>query len=167
MKDILPSIRQRAAAEDVQSVLDAIRRIVRALRITSRTAEKKVGLSTAQLFVLSKLADASTLSLNQLAHRTLTDQSSVSVVVQRLVSKRLVRRMRSPHDARQLELSLTPRGRLALKKAPGPAQDRLIRAIHSLPPTQRRLLAKSLARLLRAAGLDDRAPAPLFDEETA
>ena len=39
-------------------ILDAIRRIVQALRVASREAEASVGLSGAQLFVLQKLAAA-------------------------------------------------------------------------------------------------------------
>src|SRR5215217_2732988 len=69
-----------AGGRDVRAVLDAIRRIVRVLRVSSRAAEKQVGLSGAQLFVLHKLEDAPALSLNELADRTRTHQSSVSVV---------------------------------------------------------------------------------------
>src|SRR3954449_11206732 len=80
---------------DIRDVMDAIRRIVRVLRVSSRAAEKQGGLSGAQLFVLHKLADAPALSLNELADRTRTHQSSVSVVVQRLVDRELVARARS------------------------------------------------------------------------
>src|SRR5437763_1011424 len=66
-------------ASDVRSIMDAIRRIVRVLRVSSRACEKQVGLSGAQLFVLHKLEEAPALSLNQLADRTRTHQSSVSV----------------------------------------------------------------------------------------
>ena len=45
-----------AHLSDVKSVLDSIRRIVRVLRITDRLTAKHFGLSTAQLFVLQRLA---------------------------------------------------------------------------------------------------------------
>jgi len=55
---------------------------VQALRVSSRAAERDVGLSAAQLFVLDRLAGADqALCVNELAQRTLTHQSSVSVVV--------------------------------------------------------------------------------------
>src|SRR6185312_321205 len=66
-----------------QRVLDSIRRIVRLLREGTRASEDAVGLSAAQLFVLQKLDPAVPLSLTELAARTLTHQSSVSVVVSR------------------------------------------------------------------------------------
>jgi DNA-binding MarR family transcriptional regulator len=68
-----------------QRVLDSIRQIVRLLREGSRDSEERVGLSAAQLFVLQKLDPDEPLSLNELSARTLTHQSSVSVVVSRLV----------------------------------------------------------------------------------
>jgi DNA-binding MarR family transcriptional regulator len=134
----------------VKVVLDGIRRIVQALRASSRAAEKKVGLSAAQLFVLLKLSGEEALSINELAARTLTHQSSVSVVVARLVEQGLVARRRSSLDGRRVELTLTRRGRAVLSKAPQAAQDRLIEAIESLPRTERRALARNLDRLSRA-----------------
>ena len=79
-------------------VLDAMRRIVQALRESSRWAERHVGLSGAQLFVLQTLAETPGLSVNELAERTHTHQSSVSVVVSRLAA-RLVERGTRPKSA--------------------------------------------------------------------
>ena len=81
-----------------RAVLDSIRRIVRALRESSRKTERSVGLGAAQLFVLQRLAGAPPLSINELADRTLTHQSSVSVVVSRLVRAGLVARTRAAAD---------------------------------------------------------------------
>src|SRR3954468_12674201 len=85
---------------DVRIVLDGVRRIVQSLRESSRRAEKRVGMSGAQLFVLQKLEEAPAQSLNDLAGRTHTHQSSVSTIVARLVERGLVTRMRSPRDGR-------------------------------------------------------------------
>src|ERR671938_1731164 len=67
--------------------LDAIRRLVRGLRLAARASEREAGLSAAQLFVLQQLAESPAESINELAARTLTHQSSVSVVVRRLVER--------------------------------------------------------------------------------
>src|SRR3569832_1835729 len=76
-----------ASAEDhtVERSMNAIRSIVRALRINTRAIESQMGMSLAQLFVLQQLAERPANSLNELADRTATHQSSVSVVVRRLV----------------------------------------------------------------------------------
>src|SRR5579864_9563710 len=97
---------RNGTSEEVRDVLDNIRRIVRLLRLGSREAERRVGLTGAQLFVLEKLAEAKTLSVNELAERTHTHQSSVSVVAQALIKKGLISRARASDAARRLELYL-------------------------------------------------------------
>ena len=152
---------------DTRLVLDSIRRIVQALRVASRAAERQLGLTAAQLFVLQKLAaEGQATSLNELAERTLTHQSSVSVVVQRLVARGLVTRTNSATDARRIVLSLTPSGRALVRRAPQAAQERLIEAIERLPQANRRELA-SLLHTVAAHATDVETPAPLFFEESA
>src|ERR1051326_4204477 len=74
-------------SEDLTRSMDAIRSIVRALRLNTREIELKIGISLAQLFVLQQVAERPAESLNDLADRTATHQSSVSVVVRRLVDR--------------------------------------------------------------------------------
>ena len=78
--------------EQITASMNAIRSIVRALRVSSRMIESKMGMSGAQLFVLQQLAEKPAHSLNELAERTATHQSSVSVVVRRLVDHGYVAR---------------------------------------------------------------------------
>jgi DNA-binding MarR family transcriptional regulator len=146
-----------------RSVLDAIRHIVRALRESSRTAEQTVGVSAAQLFVLHRLSGAPALSLNELAERTLTHQSSVSIVVSKLVRRGLVARTRADADGRRVEIALTAAGRALLTRAPAAAQDRLIAGLALLGAGARRKLARSLGRLVDAMALPARRP-PMFFE---
>lgn len=156
----------RRRENDTRRILDSIRRIVRALRVSSRAAEKHAGLSGAQLFVLEKLAEAGgPLSINEVAERTLTHQSSVSVVVQRLARRKLIAVSRSRVDARRIELVLTAAGRRALGKSPGSAQVRLIQALKRMPFAQRRTLANLLMRLVDEAGISDAEPALFFEDE--
>lgn len=157
---------RNGAGDEIREVLDSIRRIVRLLRLSSREAERDVGLTGAQLFVLHKLAEAKLLSVNELAESTHTHQSSVSVVAQALVEKGLVARARAEDDARRLELTLTPAARTLLRKAPGAAQDRLIEALGKLPAATRSQLAKSLGRLVDEAGLGNE-EAPMMFEDAA
>lgn len=158
---------RNGAGDEIREVLDSIRRIVRLLRLSSREAEREVGLTGAQLFVLHKLAEAKMLSVNELAESTHTHQSSVSVVAQALVDKGLLARARAEDDARRLELTLTPAARTLLRKAPGAAQDRLIQALEKLPAATRSQLAKSLARLVEEAGLGDEEAPMMFEDPTA
>jgi DNA-binding MarR family transcriptional regulator len=155
----------RPISKETRAIINSIRRLVQALRVASRDSEKKVGLSAAQLFVLQKLKDEPDLSLNDLADRTLTHQSSVSVVVQRLVEKRLVKRDRSKEDARQLVLNLTEKGSKLVSHAPHARQDWLIEALEKMSPTARKQLDKNFVELLTLSHLYSEKPAPMLFAE--
>ncbi|HET9135365.1 MAG TPA: MarR family transcriptional regulator [Candidatus Kapabacteria bacterium] len=154
----------RIISPETRNILNAIRRLVQTIRIASRDSEKNVGLSAAQLFVLRKLNEEGDLSLNDLADATLTHQSSVSVVVTKLVERGLIKRTRSNIDGRQLVLNVTVKGQALLRKAPKPAQDGLIVGIEMLDSKSRKDLDRSLARLVDILHLPIDKPAPmLFD----
>ena len=107
--------------DPTRRILDSIRRIVQLLRESSREAEA-LGLSGAQLFVLRTAADSPGLSVGALAERTRTHQSSVSVVVARLVEQGLLERSTAPDDSRRAEVRLTPEGLQRIRSAPATAQ---------------------------------------------
>lgn len=153
--------------EEVRTVMDSLRRIVRDLRLTARDAERGAGISGAQLFVLQALAEESAASLNNLAERTLTDQSSVSVVVKRLADRKLVARKASTVDARRVELSLTAAGRRLLARCPEPTQARLLGALRRLSPADLAKLTAGLSAVVVQMGIQDAAPRMFFEEETA
>ncbi len=148
---------------EVRPVLDGIRRLVQGLRLSAREAQSRAGISGAQLFVLQKLAEDDAQSVNDLAARTATDQSSVSVVVHRLADAGLVARHPDARDRRRVRLTLTPRGRALLRRSPDSAQRRLVRAIESLAPADRRDFAASLARIV--SGIGKASPTMFFENE--
>jgi len=160
-----PAAAPRApAAGEVREVLNGLRQIVRSLRVSSRAAEQRVGLSGAQLFVLQCLARQSPCSVNELAERTATDQSSVSVVVSRLVALGHVRRVPSKRDRRSVELSLTRSGRALLESAPEAAQDRLIAALTQLPASELKTLSRLLGKVVEGADASQQVPSLFFEE---
>jgi DNA-binding MarR family transcriptional regulator len=152
------------AEADAAEAIDAIRRLVRALRESSREAEKRAGISSAQLFVLQQLRSGETLSVSELARRTLTHPSSVSVVAQRLFDAGLVARERSAADGRRVDLRLTTQGRSMVDRAPRLFQERLIAGIADLPVVHRRGLAGGLRALVKSLELDKGAPEMFFEE---
>jgi len=137
---------------DVSVILDALRSIVRELRLASREAEQRVGVHGAQLHALRQLADNPAMSLTELADRTHTDISSVSVVVSRLVEQGLVARKSADDDRRRLSLGLTARGRALLRRAPETGTSRLLRAAANLSDREVHALATGLSKLV--AGMD-------------
>jgi DNA-binding MarR family transcriptional regulator len=134
------------------------------MRISARQAEQDLGISGAQLFVLQKLSDRPANSLNELAERTLTHQSSVSVVVQRLVDRGLVARDRSEGDARRIELRLTGRGRRLLSRVRPVPQVDLVDAIREMKDQHLLLVARLMHDLARATHSVRLRPEMMFAE---
>lgn len=150
-------------AADVAQVFNSLRRLVHALHNASRDTERRLGVTGAQLFVLTQLRATPSISINALAERTMTHQSTVSVVVRRLVRRKLVKKVRSADDARRVELTLTPAGTALLRRAPESVQVRLARAIESIEPSERRILARGLQHVVRTIGVDT-GVTPMFFE---
>ena len=147
--------------------LQALRRLVRALRLADRAAESRLGLSAAQLFVLERLAEGPVGSMAELARRTLTDASSVSVVVQRLAERGLVVRATSHDDARRTTLRLGSAGKRLLATAPRSPQADLLEALAQLSAGERKELERLLEQVVRGMGIDDSTPPPMLFEGEA
>jgi MarR family transcriptional regulator, lower aerobic nicotinate degradation pathway regulator len=149
-----------------RDILDAIRRILKSLRESSRAAENQLGLSGAKLLVLQNLKDGKAKSINELADLTQTHQSSVSAVVSGLVESQLVKRQASPDDGRRVEIALSAQGtKLLNRKTPKLAQEALFAAIASLPKTKQKQLAELLSEVVSAAGFADQAPTLFFEDD--
>jgi DNA-binding MarR family transcriptional regulator len=150
---------------EVGAVLNALRRLVRGLHRSSRITEQRWNVSAAQLLVLDRLAEKSALSVNELAERTFTHQSTVSVVAARLVRRGLVRREQDPDDARRTRLSLTASGRALRDRATSAASVQIVEALEEIPTNRLRVVHACLDRLVKAIGVESE-PALMFFEES-
>ncbi len=157
---------QERPDDHLNAVVNALRRITQAIRLSSSAVHDALGITGAQLFVLQQLAARPGASLRQLAEATLTDQSSVSVVVSRLVRAGHVARRVAAADARRTELTLTDRGRALLRRAPRLAQTRLMTSLRGVPAVQLRVTARVLERAARAVS-PAHGPVPMFFEPPA
>ncbi|HEX7152018.1 MAG TPA: MarR family transcriptional regulator [Thermoanaerobaculia bacterium] len=152
---------------EAHSVLNSFRSLVKSLRLADRAGLKEHGLGASQLYVLHELKRESPLSVTVLAQRTATDQSTVSVVVAKLIEKGFVTRERSEDDARRLDLTLTAKGHLLLKRLPPPIQWAIIEGVQRLPRARARVLAESLQEICDVLGISDAHPPMLMDEESS
>jgi DNA-binding MarR family transcriptional regulator len=153
-----------APTEIERAALDSLRRVVRALRVSNTATRREYRLTAAQVFVLRQVAEHPGQSLSDLAHRTLTTQSTVSEVVGRLVQQGMMRRDDAPEDRRRAVLTLTRLGEEVLLQAPETVQERLVDGFRTLSAPVQSALAAGLDAWLTAAGLDA-VPATMFLEE--
>lgn len=149
--------------DEAAGVLRSLRHLVHQLRVTAHSVERELNLSGAQLFVLGELAHEPNVSIRRIAERTLTDPSSVSVVVARLCERGLVTRQTDPRDKRKSLLAVTEDGLTLLERAPLPYQAKVLAALRSLPRTRLHQLQLGLSALLEATD-PEQSTAPLFFE---
>lgn len=149
-----------------QIVMDSLRRIVQALRESTRQNEQANGPTPAQLLVLKRIEGHDGISVNELAALTFTHQSTVSEIVSRLEARGLVRRERASADGRRVELHLTADGRSALVSSPLSAHEKLMQAVSGLPPQILSDLAGGLEALIHAARLTDQPAAFFFEDKS-
>ncbi len=145
--------------------VESFRRIVRRLRIAAHGVVGKTGMTAAQQFVLSLLMQRPAGSLQELAHRTMTDRSSVRAIVDRLVERGLVQCRPATADRRRTTIRITPLGKAMFRRAPEPPTALLVRGLDALPGADVERLAALLHQLVDAMGLSDDPPTMLFDED--
>jgi len=154
---ILTYITKRARStrsRNIEKSVTAVRRIIRVLRIAEQQTQQETGISAAQMYVLQQLGD-SALSLTELADRTLTDRSSVTDVVERLLERRLARRVRDRRDGRRAAISITSRGRALLRRAGRSPAAILTAGLRGLTPYQLTAVGRSLDRLSRVLSANE------------
>lgn len=149
---------------DADIIVNALRRIVQALRHSSNECKEFSGLTGAQFFVLKQVQAKNGLSMNELAELTCTHQSTVSEVVGRLEAKKLVARRKSSEDGRKIEITVTPKGARKLGAGVMTMQERLIEAIATMPRSKVSQLAGLLTEMNEAAGFAHEKAAMFFEE---
>ena len=153
-----------AARSSRVRALDGLRVVVGALTHSARAVEQHTGVTNAQLFLLQQIAGSAGLSVNDLAARARTQQSTVSIVIGRLVRAGYVRKGRDAADGRRVVLSLTAGGRRLLRGAPAAPIAALISALEKLRPRDALALADGVHALVRALGLAPQEGILLFED---
>lgn len=116
----------------ITEIVNDLRRIFKAIHEYSRKSLKEFGVTGPQLWALHVLRDGGALGVGELARRMYLHISTVSAVVDRLEARGLVRRQRGERDGRQVDVRLTSKGKALLRRAPEPAQGKLLHGLERL-----------------------------------
>ncbi len=155
----------RSADSDAAAIVQGLRRVVQALQVYSRDVYRAYRLTAPQLWALKTLQRRGPLSAGRLAEELAVHQSSVSVLIQRLERRGLVRRARARPDRRFVRVELTRRGAELAAKAPEPAQGRLLHGLGAMPQAEVREIRRSVERVVQVMEASDVAARFFFSDE--
>lgn len=131
-----------------RDVLAALRRIIRAIDLHSRTLVQRYGLTGPQLVVLKELAESSPRTVSALAQAVNLSQATLTGILDRLDRKGLISRARSTEDRRRVIVSSTPAADDVIAQAPPLLQEHFTRAFGELPEWEQSQVLSSLQRIV-------------------
>src|SRR5690349_14091688 len=149
-----PAVRS-AKQLDTTEIVQGLRRIVKALQTYSQDVRNAYGLTGPQLWALKTLQGHGRMSTGRLAAALAVHQSSISILMDRMEKRGLVRRARGRNDHRFVEMELTKRGVALAAEAPEAAQGRLLHALEAMPPADVRRIRRSVDQLVDAMEATD------------
>lgn len=140
-----------------ETMLIALRRVIRAVDVHSRSLVQSHGLTGPQSLILRETIAARGLTAGSLARRVSLSQATVTDIVKRLEARQLVRRTRDEHDKRRVLITATVEGERLNASAPPLLQETFVQRFEALRDWEQNLLLASLQRiaeLMDAEGLD-------------
>ncbi len=129
-------------------VLNAIRRIIRAVDIHSRKLNSEFNITAPQMICLYALDREDGITLSQLSKAVSLGSSTLTGILDRLELKGLAVRRRSSFDRRKILLHITEEGRQMVQKAPSPLQARLSSTLSTLSEMEQHTIARSLEHVV-------------------
>lgn len=157
---------ERGFTEDVGEhelrILQALRRIMRAIDLHSRNLLANHRITGPQLITLLAVFERGPLTSAEIARRIHLSPSTMVGILDRLEEKALIRRVRHEEDRRRILIHLTENGRELLKRAPSPLQSRLAQALSSLSSLETSTIARSLERVVELMGASALDAAPML-----
>jgi len=141
--------KQRDLSEEM---LIALRRVMRAVDLHSRSLVQSHGLTGPQAMLLKEVDRADSITSGELAKRVSLSQATVTDIVKRLESRQLLRREQSQKDRRKVYVRPTETGREIVASAPPLLQETFGVRFSALKDWEQNLLLSSVQRV---AGLMD------------
>lgn len=128
-------------------VLVALRRIMRAFDLRSRSLMLDFGLTGPQLAALQAAAQKGTVTAGGIAREIHVGQPTVTGILDRLERRGLVERVRGQQDRRKLDVRVTEEGRRVLQRAPSLFQDQFCQRLRQLAEWERTQMLATLQRI--------------------
>ena len=136
------------------AVLRQFRLVFNAVKTHFQQVEKRAGIGGAQLWALSVIQSNPGVGLGQLATEMEIHQTTASNLVKGLTTLGLIASKRDDTDRRAIQLHILSKGKLVLKRAPGPFTGVLPEALSRLDPKTLKRLSADLDKLIEIIDAD-------------
>jgi DNA-binding MarR family transcriptional regulator len=130
------------------SVMQSLRRIVRAVSLYSHQLAATYKITAPQLVCLLTIVNEGPLNLSRLSKQVFLSASTVVGILDRLEEKGLITRQRNQKDRRLIHVQATPKGEALIAQTPSPLPTALANALKQLPELEQATIALSLERVV-------------------
>jgi MarR family transcriptional regulator, organic hydroperoxide resistance regulator len=149
----------------ISEIMQSLRRIFKAIQDYSHEVSEKFGITGPQLWALKTISQNESLSLSDLGKRMYLHPSTITGVIDRLEKKRYVIRIRDQVDRRVIYVQLTAEGKRLAKRAPNPAQGKMIYGLRNLKRRELNLIYNSVQKLVKIMEAQNVKVTFFFDQE--
>ncbi|MFC3152611.1 MarR family winged helix-turn-helix transcriptional regulator [Litoribrevibacter euphylliae] len=149
--------------KNIDEVLVALRRVIRATDLHSKYLSKTTGLTAPQILLLQSIRDKGQVTIGELAAEVSLSQATVTTILDRLEKRELIYRERSSTDKRKVHAFLTDAGSEMLKDAPTPLQDHFAKQFNDLQEWEQTMIIASLQRVAHMMDAQHIDASPVLD----
>ena len=129
-------------------VLIALRRIIQAIDLYSRSLVKKHGITLPQLVILQELSKNNGMSVGELAKAISLGQATVTGVLDRLAKRGLIIRSKSYDDKRKVFISPTEECNKMIAAMPSPLQQTFVSQLEKLQDWEKNMILAVLQKIV-------------------
>lgn len=136
-----------AAGEQARELLQALRRIIRAVDMQSKRGARSIGLTTPQIVVLQAIRDHGDVASTTLSAAVELSPATLTTILDNLENRGLVERVRSRIDRRVVHARLTGEGETMLAAALPFLQRAFTERFTALPAGEREQMVAAFRRV--------------------
>src|SRR5512143_2557187 len=148
--------------DQVERVLDNLRRIIHVLYGHSRRMERLAKLTSPQAWMITTLSRMDPVRISELAHSMHLSPAAVVRIVGRLEERGLVASTRPSNDPESVKVTLTHVGMKLAGRIPAIPQDLLLKGLSKVRPNRLRTISENLESLTRILGAGEATPRLFF-----
>lgn len=151
--------------DTTDKVLVSLRRILRAIDLHSKNLVQQQGLTVPQLIVLRAIENLGTPSISDVAKAVSLSNATMSAILDRMVKRGYVDRVRSTIDKRKVQVQITPVGESLLARSPSPLHEQFMQRFGQLKEWEQNQILASLQRVADMMDSRDLDVAPMLAVE--